>query len=192
MKVYLASASPRRQQLLDQIDVSYEVCPADISEIRKERESPIDYVSRLAREKALDVSKRLRANGRPSLPVLAADTVVVLEGELMGKPTDRDHGISMLRRLSGKTHEVATAVCLITEESRHESLNVSRVTFGDITEDEIQAYWDTGEPGDKAGGYAIQGRAARFIFHIEGSYSGIVGLPLYEVTHLLKSLQKSI
>jgi septum formation protein len=189
--IYLASASPRRQELLRQIEVPFEALPADIVELPEPGESPRAYVARLARTKARAVAELVKKRGLAPRPVLGADTEVVFEGEILGKPRDRLHGISMLQRLSGATHEVLTAVCVIHEDAEQEALSESRVTFAPLTAAEIAQYWASGEPADKAGGYAVQGRAAAFIVHVEGSYSGIVGLPLYETAQLLKHLVRN-
>ncbi|BCX82541.1 septum formation protein [Methylomarinovum caldicuralii] len=179
----LASASPRRRALLNQIGVDYEVAVADIDETGLAAKSPLTHVRRLAREKAQAVHTRLR----PAVPVLGADTVVVLEGDILGKPRDRAHGLAMLRRLSGKSHQVLSAVCLALADNRVlEAVSVSRVRFRPLREREIIAYWETGEPCDKAGAYAIQGRGAIFVEHLEGSFSGVMGLPLYETAELLR------
>jgi septum formation protein len=193
LRVYLASASPRRRELLAQIGIVFDVLEPDIDEDVRVGELPRDYVRRLAEEKAWRVAAIARERGLAPRPVIGADTSVVLGDEVLGKPLDRAHGLAMLRRLAGCTHEVLTAVCVLPEHGRHApearvALSVSRVTFGGLDEDEIAQYWDTGEPRDKAGGYAIQGHAARFIAHLEGSYSGVMGLPLYELAQLLKDL----
>jgi septum formation protein len=185
--IYLASASPRRSQLLDQIGVSHRVYPVDIDESRIGAESPADYVSRLAVAKAQALWERLPASER--LPVLGSDTTVALGQEIFGKPQDRDEGIAMLRRLAGRTHQVFTAVALCCADSSQPCdlrLSMSEVTFGTLTEAECAAYWASGEPQGKAGGYAVQGLAAVFITRIAGSYSGIMGLPLAEMAQLLK------
>jgi septum formation protein len=118
--------------------------------------------------------------------VLGADTEVILDDEILGKPAERRHGIAMLRRLSGRTHEVLTAISILAQDGVHEALSLSRVTFAPLSREQIERYWESGEPADKAGAYAVQGRAAAFVARIEGSYSGIVGLPLYELAELLK------
>jgi septum formation protein len=180
--VCLASASPRRQELLSQIGVPHSVTSANIDEAILPGEGPRDYVVRLAREKALSV----RRAGQ-QLPVLAADTTVVLEGEVFGKPADRAQGIRFLRRLSGLSHEVLTAVALATSQGVGERLSVSTVRFREILQEECEAYWNTGEPRDKAGGYAVQGLGAVFIESLSGSYSGVMGLPLFETAELLRA-----
>lgn len=185
--IYLASASPRRSQLLTQIGVAHRVQPVDIDESRVGDESPADYVSRLAVAKAQVLWERLPESER--LPVLGSDTTVALGNELFGKPQDRDEGIAMLMRLAGRTHQVFTAVALYSGSSSPRCdlrLSVSDVTFGTLSADVCAAYWATGEPQGKAGGYAVQGRAAVFITHIAGSYSGIMGLPLAETAELLR------
>ncbi|MET0046179.1 MAG: nucleoside triphosphate pyrophosphatase [Sedimenticola sp.] len=179
--LYLASVSPRRRELLEQIGVDHTVVRVEIDEMPRQGESPAEYVIRLALEKA-------RA-GRASLDddsavVLAADTAVVLDGEIMGKPKDREMAAGMLRKLSGHTHKVLTGIALIGSAKRSR-LNVNRVSFRTLQESEIDAYWKSGEPRDKAGSYGIQGLGALFISHLEGSFSGVMGLPLYETAELL-------
>ena len=178
----LASSSPRRQALLDQIGVTYRILPVCVDEGQLPNESPEAHVLRLARAKA-QAGRRLTDSDQ--LPVLGADTVVALGAEAMGKPRDRQHGLDALARLSGRRHRVLSAVAVVgaKEETR---LSVSAVTFRQITAAEREAYWETGEGIDKAGGYAIQGRAAAFIAHLAGSYSGVMGLPLYETSELLR------
>jgi septum formation protein len=180
---YLASASPRRRQLLEQLGLSFEVVAADVDERHRTGESPGDYVLRVARSKAEAVAERL---GRPPLPVLAADTAVVLEGVILGKPRDRDEGLEMLSHLGGHTHQVLSGVALWNRGSVRTVLNESRVRFRAIGAAEAAAYWDSGEPRDKAGGYGIQGLGAVFVEHLEGSYSGVMGLPLAETAALLE------
>lgn len=179
--VCLASNSPRRQALLTQIGVPHLVHAANIDETMLPGERAVDYVVRMACSKSLAV----RALGE-ALPVLAADTVVVLDGEVLAKPADEGEGVAMLARLSGRTHQVLTAVAL-TRAHGEPGLRVSAsaVRFRPITRAECLAYSRTGEGRDKAGGYAIQGRAAVFIEHLSGSYSGVMGLPLFETAELL-------
>lgn len=178
----LASASPRRAELLTQIGVRFVVAPADIDESQREAESPVDYVTRMAVEKAAAgcIGQRL------GLPALGADTAVVCDGQVFGKPTDRAHAQTMLLALAGKTHTVLSAVAVDNGTDRQILLSETRVTFRDISEDECFSYWQTGEPLDKAGGYAIQGLGAVFITHLEGSYTGVVGLPIAETETLLR------
>lgn len=180
--VCLASVSPRRRELLTQIGVSHTVVGADIDESVRPGEAPRDYVLRMARQKALTVRER-----GESLPVLAADTTVVLDNTIYGKPRDRADGMAMLGRLSGRTHEVLTAVALANSNEVTVRLSVSTVRFRGLSPEECAAYWDTGEPRDKAGGYAIQGAAAVFIEALSGSYSGVMGLPLFETGELLRA-----
>jgi len=181
--IYLASLSPRRRELLKQIGVDHEVIKVDVDETPIPGEAPAEYVIRLALAKA-----RAGCEARPEharLPVLAADTAVVVDNEIMGKPTDRDDALDMMARLSGRSHKVLTGVALIAarEESR---LSVSHVTFREVSPTEALAYWNSGEPADKAGGYAIQGLGALFVSRLEGSFSGVMGLPLFETAELLR------
>ncbi|XKE46695.1 Maf-like protein [Halomonas organivorans] len=177
--ICLASASPRRRDLLATIDVPVEVRPVDIDETPRPGEAAEAYVTRLAEEKA-------RAGSRLStLPTLGSDTAVVRDGEILGKPRDRAHAAAMLRSLSGRSHEVLTAVAVTGPAGVLADCVHTRVTLREIGEAEIAAYWATGEPADKAGGYAIQGRAAIFVARIEGSHSAVVGLPLFETAALL-------
>jgi septum formation protein len=181
--VYLASASPRRRELLTQIGVSYQVVAATVDETWHTHEAPELYVLRLALLKAR--AGRAGISAADPHPVLGADTAVVLGGEVLGKPRDQAEGIAMLRRLSGNTHHVYTGVALVGAQEATR-LSVSAVTFRDMSLEECAGYWQTGEPIDKAGAYAIQGRGAIFISRIEGSYSGVMGLPLFETAELLR------
>jgi len=181
--VYLASGSPRRRELLAQIGVPFQVLDVTVDEARLPREAPDAYVVRLARQKA-DAGWRVRPLRTPS-PVLAADTTVVLDGEILGKPNDRSDGEQMLRALGGRTHEVLTAVAVATPQGLISRTSRSEVTFRAISGAEAHDYWATGEPRDKAGGYAIQGGAAIFVADLKGSYSGVMGLPLFETSELL-------
>lgn len=181
--LYLASQSPRRRELLDQIGVRYQVLPVDVEEQAWPGEVAADYVCRVARDKARAGWQSLAAARRR--PVLGADTAVVVDDHILGKPRDREQAIAMLQQLSGRSHAVLTAVALVDTAERIR-LSSSRVTFRTVSAAECAAYWDTGEPADKAGGYAIQGIAAVFIERIEGSYSGVMGLPLFETAGLLK------
>jgi septum formation protein len=184
--IYLASASPRRRELLAQIGIDHEVRPVDVDEREQGGETPAGYVSRLASAKARVLWNRLRDTERR--PVLAADTTVALDGRIFGKPAGLDSLQAMLGALSGRTHEVHTAVALMCTQGLRARLSTSQVTFRELSAAEVAAYWATGEPADKAGGYAVQGRAAVFISHIAGSYSGIVGLPLFETWELLRAV----
>ncbi len=185
LQIYLASRSPRRRELLAQIGVAHETVTARVDETPQPDEVPAEYVLRLAREKA--EAGRSVLNGLPDLPVLAADTAVVVENEILGKPADREAAMNMLARLSGRSHKVLTAVALAGEHTESR-LSVSRVTFRTVTETEAAAYWNSGEPADKAGGYGIQGLGAIFISHLEGSFSGVMGLPLFETAELLRTV----
>jgi nucleoside triphosphate pyrophosphatase len=180
--LYLASNSPRRAELLRQIGVNFRVIAAAIDESAVAGESPEAHVTRLALEKARAGHATLQDEHRR--PVLGADTMVVAGDVVMGKPHNREDAIQMLQALSGRTHRVLSAVALV-EKSEDCRLSVSQVTFRSLTRAECAAYWGTGEPGDKAGGYAIQGLAAMFVSRLEGSYSGVMGLPLCETAELL-------
>jgi septum formation protein len=176
----LASASPRRRELLAQIGVAHVLAHPDIDESALSGEGAADYVVRVARAKAHSVHARDAA-----LPVLAADTIVVIDGRICGKPASAAEGIAMLLQLSGRTHRVLTAVALAAAGAIEHRLSTSKVRFRTLSRAECLAYWCTGEPRDKAGGYAVQGRGAVFIEHLSGSYSGVMGLPLFETAQLL-------
>ncbi len=182
----LASASPRRKELLTQAGYQFEVMPANILEERRPSEEPTAFVTRLAREKAQVIFDQLRLS-RPNDPlfVLGADTIVVTAQEILGKPVDALDAARMLRLLSGRTHEVITGVCLISSEDTQVGAETTAVTMRDISEKEIANYVATGEPMDKAGGYAIQGYAARWIPRIAGCYFNVVGLPLARVASMI-------
>jgi septum formation protein len=184
--ILLASASPRRSALLRQIDVDHDVRPVDIDETPRTGEPPAQYALRLAEEKARVLWQRLEPAERR--PVLAADTTVALGLEILGKPLDREDAARILARLSGRAHEVHTAVALLHEGGADARVSTSTVTFRDMSAAEIEWYWRTGEPADKAGAYAVQGHGAIFIRHLAGSYSGVMGLPLYETWELLAPL----
>lgn len=185
MDLILASASPRRRELLDQIGVRYRCEPADIDETPRDKEKPGDYVLRMAVEKAAAVAAR---HSGEALAVLAADTSVVIDEDVLGKPADRFEGLGMLARLSGRSHSVLTAVCLQGPEGECESeLVETRVEFVQLSREMCEAYLATDEPWDKAGGYAIQGLAGAFVSSIEGSYSNVVGLPLAETWRMLSA-----
>ena len=182
--VYLASGSPRRRELLQQIGVPFRVVGTAVDEAVRAGEVPAAYVERLAADKA--DAGWARSRDEADVPVLAADTAVVLGGEVLGKPADRQDAERMLRQLSGRTHEVFTAIALLTAGGLESRISRSEVTFRNLAAEEIQDYWETGEPADKAGAYAIQGRAAVFIADLRGSYSGVMGLPLFETAELLE------
>jgi septum formation protein len=179
----LASASPRRTEILQQIGVRHQIKPADIDETSRPNESPVDYVQRMALEKA----KHIIALNMETVPVLGADTCVVCDDKIFGKPAHKDHALEMLGVLSGRSHQAITAVAMGNSERCLLSMSITEVIFRQITMQERQSYWATGEPKDKAGSYAIQGYGAVFIESIKGSYSGVVGLPIEETSALLHS-----
>ncbi|HET6725413.1 MAG TPA: Maf family protein [Gammaproteobacteria bacterium] len=181
-KLYLASQSPRRHELLCQIDLAHERLAVDVDESRRADEAPEDYVIRLARAKA---EAGAIAVNRADTVVLGADTTVVVDGDILGKPVNRAAARNMLTRLAGRAHDVLTAVAVTDGARTQSALSRSRVVFRDIGADEIDAYLRAGEGDDKAGAYAIQGRAAIFVAQLDGSYSGVVGLPLCETAELL-------
>jgi septum formation protein len=184
----LASASPRRRELLAQAGYTFEVHPADISEDPSPNEDPIAYVTRLAREKAQAVYNELSqssASFADTLTVLGADTTVTLDNQILGKPSDATDAARMLRLLSGRAHRVITGIALVSATSTQVAAEVTTVNFLTLSDEEIEAYIATGEPMDKAGAYAIQGRAARWIPRIEGCYFNVVGLPTALVSSLL-------
>jgi septum formation protein len=181
--IVLASASPRRSELLRSAGIPFTVQPANINEAPLAGEAAQDYAERLAREKALAVSQR-----RPQDYVLGADTIVVVDGAILGKPRDPDDAVRMLRLLAGRTHEVITGVCVVSPgagESKTAS-EATLVNMCELSDDEIREYVATGEPMDKAGAYAIQGMASRWIPRIEGDYSNVVGLPVALVYGMLR------
>jgi septum formation protein len=194
--IYLASRSPRRRELLSQIGVRYHLllfrarpdAPPDVDESMQPGEAPDAYVERIARAKAEAGWKLLRLRNLPLAPVLSADTTVALSGRIFAKPNDRKEAAEMLQALSGQRHEVLTAVALKRDDDLFSMLSRSEVQFKKLSADEITQYVATGEGDDKAGAYAIQGRAARFIAELHGSYSGVMGLPLYETGQLLDKL----
>lgn len=181
-QLYLASRSPRRAQLLRQLGLHFEVIDVEVPEVPAPGQDPAEYALGIAAAKA--AAGRAAAPG--ALPVLAADTDVSIDGEILGKPRAREDAIRMLLRLSGRTHEVCSAVAVAQGERLETVLSRTRVTFADIAPQAAADYWDSGEPADKAGAYAVQGYAARWVRSIEGSYSGVVGLPLYETALLLE------
>lgn len=193
-RIYLASRSPRRRELLKQIGINFEVLlcressarGADVNEAPLEGELPQDYVTRIARAKAETCWKCVMCRKLPHFPILAADTTVGLDGVVIGKPASRERAAEILLKLSGKEHQVFTAVAVAFENEADMRLSESAVTFRELTDDEIRRYIETGEALDKAGAYAVQGRAAAFISAIRGSYSGVMGLPLFETAELLK------
>ena len=182
--IYLASASPRRRELLRQIGVTYRLLRVEVDETPLAEEHPYDYVARLALAKARTGAEALGRKKRA--PVLGADTAVVVKGTILGKPRDREEGLAMLARLSGCEHQVLSAVALATPAQIAVKVQESRVCFRELTSVECAAYWETGESWDKAGSYGIQGRAAAFIAELHGSYSGVMGLPLFETAELFR------
>lgn len=185
-EIVLASASPRRAELLDQLGVKYTIQVVDIDESSKETESAEDLVKRLAIEKSQAISTK----DAQHKPVLGADTLGVLNGELLVKPRDFAHAQYMLKNMSGNWHEIFSAVALSYKNKTLLRINKNRVLFRQLSLAEIEDYWHTGEPQDKAGAYAVQGLAAAFIERIEGSYSGIMGLPLFETADLLETFTR--
>ena len=196
-QIYLASRSPRRRDLLKQIGIAFEVLVlrenpsrgSDVDESHHQRESPDDYVLRVSRAKAEAGWNRIVQRALRRFPVLGADTVVCVDADILGKPVDRTDAARMLRLLSGREHRVLTAVALKFDERLETAFSQSHVRFSDLAESDIETYLATGEPSDKAGAYAVQGRAAAFISEIRGSYSGIMGLPLYETSRLIRSFR---
>jgi septum formation protein len=194
--IYLASASPRRQELLRQLGVRFELfkmreAPGrtrDVDEATRPGEDAATYVERVAQSKASVAGNRMLKREWPAYPVLAADTTVVLGDSILGKPDGIEEAVQFLTALSGKTHLVYTAVAVHWQDRTQTLVSESRVTLRTLAQEELAAYIATGEPFDKAGGYAIQGVAAAFITRIEGSYSGVMGLPLYETAQMLADI----
>jgi septum formation protein len=199
-RIYLASRSPRRRELLKQVGISFEIVlfredsrrGMDVDESPRPGEEPSEYVLRVARSKAEAANLRLMQRRLPTYPVLAADTTVVLDQRILGKPADEAEAIAMLTELAGTTHQVLTAVAVCRYERLETRLSTSTVEFAPLTPAQIRTYAATGEPLDKAGAYAIQGRGGAFVRHLSGSYSGVVGLPLYETAELLESFGLSV
>jgi len=190
--IYLASQSPRRKQLLEQLGVNFELLLPDANEdaealeVVRPNEKPRAYVQRVTTLKLEAALQRLKNRGLPSAPVLCSDTTVALGNTLFGKPDNAEHAKSMLQQLSGKTHRVLTAVFIGTQRKQSHALSISQVQFADLSKQDIDRYVASQEPMGKAGSYAIQGKAAVFISHISGNYSGIMGLPIFETSHLLR------
>ena len=180
--IYLASASPRRKELLTQIGVRFELLKVNVPEVPAVGEKPEDFVQRVALEKARAGKQLLAADD--AHPVLGADTAVVVDGNILGKPANKDDALAMLTFLSGRKHQVMSAVAVVAD-NEVVRINVSQVTFDNLSREQIRAYWNSGECQDKAGAYAVQGQAAMFIQDLQGSYSGVMGLPLYETAALL-------
>jgi len=190
--VYLASQSPRRRQLLEQLGVRYELLLADDTEdaealeVVLPNEAPRAYVQRVTLLKLQAALARMKRRGLPAAPVLCSDTTVALGKTILGKPDDAKHAAQILGTLSGQTHRVLTSVAIGTARKQTQALSVSNVRFAPLTRTQIQTYVASGEPMGKAGAYAVQGRAAAYIEHISGSYSGIMGLPMFETAQLLR------
>lgn len=187
-QVVLASASARRKILLEQMGVVFDVVAVEVDETPQIQEPPLLYVQRLAELKARTGFKKIKNN----LPVLSADTSVIFENQILGKPRDAQHAVEMLMLLSGKSHHVMTAVAMVNKDRLLSRVSTTEVFFDEITPTQALAYWQTGEPADKAGAYAIQGLAAIWIKEIKGSYSGVMGLPLYETAQLLNAFDVTI
>jgi nucleoside triphosphate pyrophosphatase len=185
-RLVLASASPRRRELLAQAGFTFDVISADVPEVRKPGEDPIRFVTRLAREKAEAVLASHPVT--PDTIVLGADTIVVVDEEVLGKPQDEADAARMLRLLSGQTHQVITGICLAKGRERQRAAEVTFVRFSTLSDEEIDAYVATGEPLDKAGAYAIQGRAGRWVPRIHGCYFNVVGLPLALVSSMIEAM----
>ncbi len=183
LQLYLASTSPRRRQLLQQLGLAFEPLAIACEERPRPGERPRDYVLRVARDKA-EAGLRL-PRARPELPLLAADTEVVLDDQVLGKPRDGQHAVDMLLALAGREHQVMSAVVVANAGRAHWAVQVSSVRLRRISRREAEAYWRSGEPAGKAGGYAVQGLGAVFIERLQGSYSGVMGLPLFETAELL-------
>ncbi len=180
--IILASASPRRRELLEQIEIRYQVQTHTVDETAGRDEAPEDYVCRLALAKARSVVGSSIENAQ--IPVLGADTIVVCANQILGKPTDRDNAVEMLQTLSGRTHTVYSAVALCLGDKHALRMSTTQVTFRTLSRAECERYWQSGEPEGKAGAYAIQGLGAMFVSAVSGSYSGVVGLPIYETCQL--------
>jgi len=194
-RIYLASQSPRRRELLKQIGIRFDLLllrndprrQIDVDELPLAQESPAAYVERVCREKAQAAQESLRLRGLRAAPILTADTVVTFNGEIIGKPDNDAHAAEILRKLSGRTHEVITAVAVALDERTECRVVTTRIRFAVLDEARIRRYLASGEAHGKAGAYGIQGQAAAFVAQLEGSYSGVVGLPLCETVELLKS-----
>lgn len=188
-QLILASQSPRRQALLSQLGYQFRTLVADIDESVKENETPQDYVLRLAIEKAQTIYHKLATENKKHAVVLGADTCVVVNNEILGKPLDESDCMSTLLKLSNKQHQVLTSIAVVGHGVNSSKLVTTDVVFKRLTASEISRYWQTGEPADKAGSYAIQGIGGQFVTNISGSYSAVVGLPLYETAQLLASVE---
>ncbi|MBE8716833.1 Maf family protein [Cellvibrio polysaccharolyticus] len=187
--LYLASQSPRRSQLLAQIGVRHQVISVDVPEQPEAGESAAAYVERLALSKARAGFSRVQEESLAVCPVMGADTIVVCDGDILEKPRNQQHGAAMLANLSGRVHQVFTAVALCAPGQQQVERNITEVRFRILSNEEITTYWLTGEPRDKAGGYAIQGLGAVFVEEIRGSYTNVVGLPLETTRQLLQAFR---
>ena len=185
--IYLASQSPRRRELLEQIGVSYTLLSSEIDETPRENEEAVAYVERMAREKAEAGWRQIKQQQLPVYPVLAADTSVILAKKILGKPENSEHACDMLLALSGTCHEVITAVAVYSDRNVEVTISRTKVRMTNFSKDLAKQYIATGEPADKAGAYGIQGYGAVLVDSIEGSYSGVVGLPLKETAELLNT-----
>jgi len=185
-QVFLASSSPRRAEILTQMGIFFRIISVSVPEIASENEICDEYVYRLAREKA---QVGVKSRSEEDLVVIGADTVILLDNQILEKPINEQDAFNMLASLSNKTHLVKTAVSVCSRIKCETVVQTSQVTMADLSSSEISAYWQSGEPCGKAGGYAVQGKGAMFIKHIEGSYSGIMGLPIYETARLLNEFE---
>ncbi len=194
-RIYLASQSPRRRELLKQIGINFEVLllrndalrQIDVDEVALPDEPPLVYVERVCREKALAAWQAVSLRNLTACPVLTADTTVTVDGQIMGKPRDNPHAAEMLRNLSGRQHQVLTAIGVAFEDQYEFRVSTTTILFAQLSEERIRRYLLSGEALDKAGAYGIQGQASAFVERLDGSYSGVVGLPLFETVELLNS-----
>ena len=188
LQFYLASSSPRRRELLSNVSLSFETILTDVDERHREGESAAAFVTRMALTKVTRAAESIIENNKNDLPILAADTCVSIDNQILGKPNDVEQAKAMLGLLSGRTHVVLTAIALKSADTVWQDLSRSEVTFASLSLHEIDAYCASQEPFDKAGAYAIQGLGSAFVKHIEGSYTGVVGLPMYETRRLLAKI----
>lgn len=184
-QLFLASCSPRRKELLQQLGYQFEIVTVDVEEQHQSHESPLEYVERLSKDKAQAGLRVVEQNKNTIVPVLGSDTIVVIDGVILEKPTDFEDAKRMLLALSGRQHQVMTAVTLMTPEKTRTKTVITQVWFKTLSEQEIKTYWESGEPCDKAGSYGIQGSGGRFVSRIDGSYHAVMGLPLMETDQLL-------
>jgi len=191
-QLYLASKSPRRREILEQIGVAHHLIDIDVPELPAKDESPERYVQRLAQDKAQAGVQALQRQGLSPAPVLGADTICVLDQRILEKPRDEAHAVDMLLSMAGREHRVLTAICISDGQREQVACSLTRVQFSHFTEAQARTYWQTGEPVDKAGAYGIQGCGAALVEHISGSYSGVVGLPIEALVPLLKLMNVAI